>query len=439
MVRPQPEQIVVIGAGAAGLMAARELGRAGKRVTILEARNRCGGRIHSLPEFGYAAEGGAEFVHGEAPVTRSLLREAGLSQLPIQGVRWNVENGDLAREEPTDHHTGRLYQVLAELKSDMTVAEFLQQRFAGSEYSRLRRSVVRMVEGYDAADPDRASILAVRDEWMGRGTEPQTRIVGGYGALIDFLAAECRRLGIAIQLNAIVSAIEASDGRALVHCADGNRHESEAAILTVPLPLLHEIALPPAVREKAAAAAAIGFGNVIKILLRFKTRWWVDAKGKDLSDLLFLLSDQTIPVWWTQQPTDQPVLTGWLAGPKTKAVASLDEGDLIETGLTSLACILDVSPKRLTQDLVAARAINWEKDPFARGAYSYTTPETRMAQSTLASPAGAAILFSGEAFYRGRDMGTVEAALASGLETARTILTRNSIAAPCTQSTNTEA
>jgi monoamine oxidase len=72
MARPRAEQIVVIGAGSAGLIAARELERAGKRVTILEARDRCGGRIHPLPaaEFGYPAEGGAEFVHGEAPITR---------------------------------------------------------------------------------------------------------------------------------------------------------------------------------------------------------------------------------------------------------------------------------------------------------------------------------------------------------------------------------
>jgi monoamine oxidase len=85
MTRPQAEQVVIIGAGAAGLMVARELARAGKRVTILEARERCGGRIHPLSpaEFGYRAEGGAEFVHGEAPVTRAVLREAGLSLLPV--------------------------------------------------------------------------------------------------------------------------------------------------------------------------------------------------------------------------------------------------------------------------------------------------------------------------------------------------------------------
>jgi monoamine oxidase len=99
MAGPQAENIVVIGAGAAGLMAARTLGRAGKTVTILEARERCGGRIHPLPsaEFGYPAEGGAEFVHGEAPITHRLLREAGLSTLPLQGARWNVENGAFSR------------------------------------------------------------------------------------------------------------------------------------------------------------------------------------------------------------------------------------------------------------------------------------------------------------------------------------------------------
>src|SRR3981081_4812086 len=100
MARRHPEHSVVIGAGAADLMAARELGRAGRKVTVLEARDRCGGRIHPLPatKFGYPAEGGAEFVHGEAPVTRALLREAGLSLLPIQGTQWTGEDGTFSRE-----------------------------------------------------------------------------------------------------------------------------------------------------------------------------------------------------------------------------------------------------------------------------------------------------------------------------------------------------
>src|SRR6516162_5572599 len=85
---------VIVGAGAAGLTTARELARAGKKVTILEARDRCGGRIYPLPaeEFGYPAEGGAEFVHGAAPVTRALMREAQLSLSPIVGSSWSTRS-----------------------------------------------------------------------------------------------------------------------------------------------------------------------------------------------------------------------------------------------------------------------------------------------------------------------------------------------------------
>jgi monoamine oxidase len=419
MARPQVENIIVIGAGAAGLIAARELGRAGKRVTILEAL-RCGGRIHPLPsaEFGYPAEGGAEFVHGEAPVTHRLLREAGLSTLPLQGARWNVEKAAFSLRDPSDSRTDHLHQVLTGLRSDMTVAEFLQQHFAGPEYSRLRYSIIRRVESYDAADPRRASVLAVRDEWMDGGRS--TRIAGGYDALVDFLLSECRKTGVTIRLGS-ATAIEASDGGGVVLYANGDPNECDAVILTVPIPLLTEIVLPGPEREKAAAAANIGFGNIIKILLRFETRWWVENR-KDLADLTFLLSDAIIPVWWTQHPADLPVLTGWFGGPKTEAMAHFDEDELIEAGIASLAEIFDLDPKQLTRNLVTARAINWAKDPFARGAYSYATPEARNAKSALARLDGRPFLFSGEALYRGPDMGTVEAALANGLETAQTIL-----------------
>ena len=423
MARPHADHIVVIGAGAAGLMAARELGRAGRKVTVLEARDRCGGRIHPLPatKFGYPAEGGAEFVHGEAPVTRALLREARLSLLTIQGTPRRFDCGKLSREESGDLHEAQLHKALQTLKDDMSVAEFLRLHFAGPEYDRLRHSIERMVEGYDAADPERASIMALRDEWMGGGRSTQARIAGGYGALIDFLSAECRNHGVAIHLGSAVSAIETADGKVMVRCVNGDVHDCDTVILTAPVPLLKEIVLPPQERERAAAVRHIGFGNVIKILLRFETRWWVDRR-KDLADLTFLLSDARIPVWWTQHPAEFPVLTGWFGGPKTEAMARLNEQESIEAGLASLADVFGLSPKQITQDLVAAQAINWANDPFALGAYSYATPETRDAQSVLASSDGGAVLFSGEALYRGRDMGTVEAALVSGVEAARTIL-----------------
>jgi monoamine oxidase len=424
MTRPHQTHFLIVGAGAAGLMAGLELARAGKKVTILEARERCGGRIWTLParEFGYPAEGGPEFVHGAAPVTRAVMREAGLSLQRRGGTRWSKRTGTLSPDDSPLPHAGEFYRTLVEVKADLPVADFLEKYFADPRYDGLRRSVTRTVEGYDAADPNRMSTFALREEWLARDDGEHGRIAGGYGALIEYLATESRRHGAAIHLGAVVEAIEETEGRVTAQCPDGARFEGDAAILTVPLPLLSEIELPSGARKRAAVAADIGYGNVVKILLCFATKWWANQGGHDFSDLSFLISNAAVPTWWTQHPAEHRVLTGWYAGPKADRVSALGEDELVAMGIASLAEIFELPAKRIRGELVASRAINWGNDPFARGAYSYATPKTRAAQSALRKSDGGAIFISGEALYEGPDMGTVEAALASGQETAQTIL-----------------
>jgi len=202
---------VVVGAGAAGLMAARELARAGKRVTILEARDRCGGRIYPLPtqEFGYPAEGGAEFVHGAAPLTRALMREAGVSLSPRGGTRWSTRTGALLPDESSLPHEGRFYRALAEVKDDSADRRISRDAFCRSA---IRRDAAAPSPGrsraYDAADPRRASTLALRDEWMARDDGEHGRLARGYGALIEYLLSECRRHGAVPHFDAAVTAID---------------------------------------------------------------------------------------------------------------------------------------------------------------------------------------------------------------------------------------
>src|SRR3990167_2924193 len=94
--------VVIVGAGVARLVAGRELAKAGKKVVMLEARDRVGGRVWPIAEeeFGFQVQAGAEFVHGPAPITKSLIKEAGLTYIPTEeGERWNTYSGKLTKEE----------------------------------------------------------------------------------------------------------------------------------------------------------------------------------------------------------------------------------------------------------------------------------------------------------------------------------------------------
>lgn len=399
-------------------MTGRQLARAGHRVTVLEARDRIGGRIWELPEseFGYRAEGGAEFIHGDAPITKTLIADAGLTlvQGRRDGERLDMRGGNVSDRDDEAPGFELLPAKLEVLKHDLPIAKFLAENFGGEQFAALRRSIIRMTEGYDAADPDRASTFALREEWLGGGGIRQSsRVAEGYGALMAYLAGEIRNHGGAIRFNAEVKSVEG----ATLRCADGATVNGDRIVNTVPLPVLHDIDFGAAFAPKRKAADAIGYGDVIKILFGFRTMFWINARGRDLSHLSFLLSDEFVPTWWTQYPRPRNVLTGWFAGPRA-AKSTLSEAELIERGLDAVSRIFATDAR---PHLKAARAIHWGQDRFARGAYSYATPESHAAQDELSKPLGA-LYYAGEALYRGADMGTVEAALANGKDTAARII-----------------
>src|SRR5580765_3539413 len=181
--------IVVIGAGAAGLAAADELTRAGRSVLVLEARQRVGGRCWTRRVSGLdiPVELGAEFLHGEAKLTHSFLERAGLSATE-SGREQRV--AALGRLQPADAfaEAQRAAQEATHLARDMSFAAFLaRQRLP----ARTKALATMMVQGFDAADPKLVSAKSIAEEWGGGELgDSQPRPQGGYGALFEWLARD---------------------------------------------------------------------------------------------------------------------------------------------------------------------------------------------------------------------------------------------------------
>ncbi|RYF82752.1 MAG: FAD-dependent oxidoreductase, partial [Chitinophagaceae bacterium] len=145
--------VIVIGAGAAGLIAALELALAGKKVCVLEAKDRCGGRMHTInAENNTAVELGAEFVHGNLPITKELLRKAGGSLYEVKGRIWQKHEGHLQEQGDFIGDYDELEEKFKELEQDISVKDFLENCLSGEKYEALRFTLQNYVEGYYAAD-----------------------------------------------------------------------------------------------------------------------------------------------------------------------------------------------------------------------------------------------------------------------------------------------
>jgi monoamine oxidase len=423
--------IIIIGAGICGLFTARELSKTGKKVIILEASDKVGGRIRKITEnFSKPVDAGAEFIHGNMPLTKTLLKEAGGKTLEKNGNYYQSKNGHISEQDNFTEGWSRVMKELRSLEKDVPLSLFLHENFGDDKDQELRESVIRLAEGFDAADANRISSFAVRDEWSGDSIDDSLHIREGYILLVNKLYEECRKNGCITYLLTEVNEVNWQPEKAVVKCTNEKIYEGSRIVVTVSLGVLlseadekgHILFIPP-IPEKTEAAKKMGFGPVIKINFEFKTAFWNDKKfngqSVQIPDLSFLISDTEIPVWWTQAP-DSPFVTGWVGGTQAEKLKHLNETELLEKALNAFADSIKSTKDFLESQLLNYFISNWGNEPFIKGAYSYETPETSESKKVLSEPIQHTIYFAGEAL--GNHSGTVEAALESGKAVAENII-----------------
>jgi monoamine oxidase len=398
--------VVVIGAGAAGLAAADALVRAGRSVLVLEARERIGGRVwtHRMPGLAVPVELGAEFVHGQAEVTYALLRKAGMKTVASGRVQRYLAAGRLRAVDSFRQAQLAMKDKSALRHGDVSFEKFLRQQ----RLPALTRTFARlMVQGFDAADPRRASARAIAEEWGGGqmdGAQPRLRL--GYGPLLDWLSNRIVARGGRLKTQSVVREVRWRRGRVDV-AGDGFRHTARCAIVTLPLGVLQSSAVrfAPSL-EKQDALNRLASGPVIKAALRFPGAFW-ETRHRGVA--FFHSPRAAFPTFWTPLPARAPLLIAWAGGPKATQPSSWEA---IRSSLLSIFGHIEEPDEILIQD--------WAKDPCARGAYSYVRVDGEGARQALAAPLADTLFFAGEATSVD-DSGTVAGALESGQRAAREI------------------
>jgi monoamine oxidase len=426
--------VLIVGAGAAGLAAAEELSRGGASVVVVEARARAGGRVFTRRARGWPLpiELGAEFIHGRNEELFALARPAGLLIDRLPDVHFQVTGSGWKRMRGIWEKFDAITRRMRRDGPDRSVAEFFRsQRSLSSEQKRMARAII---EGYDAAFPDRASEHALStagDPPFESDEASQFRIVSGYVRFVDRMRSQLDSRRCRLLFSTPVREIRWRRGDVRVRTARARELRARRAIVTVPVGVLKSDANerggiridpdPPTLRR---ALARLEMGQVVKIVLRFREAFWEDHPRKrgEGEQLTFLHQwNAAYPTWWTAAPAEVPMLTGWAGGPAAAALLSLPREDRLDRALEMLESLFEIRAAKLRALLVGWHAHDWSADPYSRGAYSYAGVGGANAPAALARPIDDTLYFAGEATERD-ESGSVPGAIASGRRAARLIL-----------------
>ncbi|MFI1973191.1 hypothetical protein BLA24_05105 [Streptomyces cinnamoneus] len=425
---------LVVGAGMAGLYAARELHRAGRDVVVLEVRDRVGGRVWSDRWEGGTIDLGASWIHGvEGNPVADLAREAGAGTLVNNagtldyGVRagavhYGADGRRLTpaecRERQRDHEavSAGLFALARTADPDESLASGLRRALADSGLTparalRVLHARCRMAEDDWGAGAEELCLSGLVTGQDHEGDE--VVFPDGYGQLTRHLAT-----GLDVRLGHRVTRVEHGDGGVTVHIDGQGVLTARRALITLPLGVLKEgsVTFDPALPEpKLRAVERLGMGLYDKLFLRFPRPFWDESE---------VIGQEGTPHgafanWYDlRHVVGAPVLLALNGGPVARRLQDLDDTAVVRAALN---CLRGLYGERV-EEPSAHRVTRWGTDPYARGAYSYPAVGSLPGDhDALAAPVGGRLHFAGEATSADHSS-TVHGAVLSGLREARRIL-----------------
>jgi monoamine oxidase len=433
-------EVVVIGAGVAGLACAQALCEAGLRVTILEARSRVGGRIWTVhPSLTNApVELGAEFIHGLPREVWQIVERAGLETHELTGNRWRLEQARLAPMSGSWDLIDSIFGRIDESALDQSFQDFLEHA-CGDLPQHTRIEAIGYVESFHACNAGRISAHALA-RWHRSDREIQGhrgfRFPDGYEDLVRALVAASKPDLLTVRLNTVVTEIAWSPDTVEVTAkSPEQQHASiraDAAVITLPLGVLQAppgtagaVRFRPELTEKAGALKQLEMGAAIRLVLCFRHCFWTDPRlvRWPMPDMSFLSTpEEVFPTWWSSVFGGTAMLTGWSGGVRAEQLSGLGSAAITGRGLEALQQVFGI-PLETLRDLVQESFVHdWQSDPYCRGAYSYPLAGGGEAARRLAAAVGTTLFFAGEATDCNGQNGTVHGAISSGQRVASELL-----------------
>jgi len=410
---PEVYDVLVLGAGMAGLATGHALLEDDLDVLVLEARDRLGGRVHTDRQFaGFPLELGAEFIHGERAATWRWVDRLGLAT-----VHWTKLDDSWVRLADGRRLTMREARAVSPAL-DVTRTWELPEvpprplesfgdylRRVGFDRERLDyvRRAFANAAGESMRFLDATATLAYLNATDLDGLEDY-RIVEGYGAIVEALG-----VGLDIETRTVVNRVRWGAQGVTVTTDDGREFRGRTAVITLPLGVLQagDVTFdPPLPAPKRQALAGLGMGPVAKFVYRF-------AEPLTPDEIQAVYAAGNPPMWWSPSaphPTTEAVVwSALVSGDGLVELTRVSEEDALERALEAFRREVGRPGLRPLQ----AKLVDWSADPFARGGYSHVRPGHHGARELLAEPTPP-LFWAGEATAPEERAATVHGALLTG-------------------------